>query len=45
MKKILLTAAAAITMVACGTQTDNNPLKEKVESYAVVEVKSPLYDA
>ena len=45
MKKILLTAAAAISMVACSTQTDNNPLKEKVESYAVVEAKSPLYDA
>ncbi len=44
MKKILLTAAAAIALASCGNQAES-PLKEKVESYAVVEVKSPLYDA
>ncbi len=44
MKKILLTAAAAMAMVACGNKTQTSPLAEKVNSYAVVEVKSPLYD-
>ena len=45
MKKILLTAAAAMVFAACGTKDQaENSLKEKVESYAVVEVKSPLYD-
>ena len=37
-------AAAAIAVAACG-QTQESDLKEKVESYAVVEVTSPLYDA
>ena len=37
-------AAAAIAVAACG-QTYESDLKEKVESYAVVEVSSPLYDA
>ena len=36
-------AMAAIAMTACGNS--ENELKEKVESYAVVEVSSPLYDA
>ena len=44
MKKIFLMAAAAIAVAACG-QTQESDLKEKVESYAVVEVSSPLYDA
>ena len=37
-------AAAAIAVAACG-QTQESDLKAKVESYAVVEVSSPLYDA
>ena len=37
-------AAAAIAVAAC-TVKQQDPLQEKVESYAVVEVKSPLYDA
>ena len=37
-------AAAAIAVAACA-QKENTDLKEKVESYAVVEVSSPLYDA
>ena len=37
-------AAAAIAVAACGHKDDTG-LKEKVESYAVVEVTSPLYDA
>ena len=37
-------AAAAIAVAACG-QAQESDLKEKVESYAVVEVSSPLYDA
>ena len=36
-------AAAAIAVAACAPKT--HPLQEKVNSYAVVEVKSPLYDA
>ena len=36
-------AAAAIAVAACAPKT--HPLQEKVDSYAVVEVKSPLYDA
>ena len=35
---------AALAMGACANKADE-ALKEKVESYAVVEVKSPLYDA
>ena len=37
-------AAAAIAVAACG-QTQESDLKDKVESYAVVEVSSPLYAA
>ena len=37
-------AATALAVAACG-QNKESDLKEKVESYAVVEVKSPLYDA
>ena len=44
MKKLYFMAAAAIAVAACG-QTQESDLKEKVESYAVVEVTSPLYDA
>ena len=43
MKKIYILAAAAIAVAACVQK--NDALKEKVESYAVVEVSSPLYDA
>ena len=35
---------AAIAMTAC-SNTSDDAIKEKVESYAVVEVSSPLYDA
>ena len=50
MRKLIILAAAAIAVAACapkkGPKTDvNTELKNKVESYAVVEVKSPLYDA
>ena len=34
----------AIAITACATKSDD-ALKAKVESYAVVEVTSPLYDA
>ena len=44
MKKVLFFAMAIIAAAACADKADN-VLKEKVESYAVVEVKSPLYDA
>ncbi len=44
MKQIILFAAVALTFAACANETVD-PLKEKVESYAVVEVSSPLYDA
>ena len=44
MKKVLFFAMAIIAAAACADKADN-ALKEKVESYAVVEVKSPLYDA
>ena len=37
-------AAAAIAVAAC-CQKNNTELQTKVDSYAVVEVKSPLYDA
>ena len=36
-------AVAAIAVAACSPKT--HPLQEKVESYAVVKVSSPLYDA
>ena len=44
MKKSYIIAATALAVAACG-QTKESDLKEKVESYAVVEVTSPLYDA
>ena len=44
MKKSYILAAAAIAVAACAHKNDTE-LKEKVESYAVVEVSSPLYDA
>ena len=44
MKKSLIIAATAFAVAACG-QSNEADLKEKVESYAVVEVSSPLYDA
>ena len=44
MKKLYILAATAIAVAACA-QTQDSALKEKVESYAVVEVTSPLYDA
>ena len=34
MKKLLLTAAAAVAMFSCSTKTQTNPLEEKVNSYA-----------
>ena len=43
MKKSLIIAATAFAVAACG-QSNEADLKEKVESYAVVEVSSPLYD-
>ena len=43
MRKLYILAAAAIAVAACAQKDDT--LKAKVESYAVVEVKSPLYDA
>ena len=45
MKKILYMAMTAFAAVACTAKSDDAVLKEKVESYAVVEVSSPLYDA
>ena len=44
MKKLYLMAAAAIAVAAC-CQKNDTELQTKVDSYAVVEVKSPLYDA
>ena len=44
MNKLYILAAAAIAVAACADKNDA-ALKEKVESYAVVEVTSPLYDA
>ena len=43
MKKIIYMAIAAFAVAACGQKADDE-LKAKVESYAVVEVSSPLYD-
>ena len=42
MKKIIFIAMAALTIGACNNA---EALKEKVDSYAVVQVTSPLYDA
>ena len=44
MKKLYIMAAAAIAVAACAHKNDTD-LKEKVDSYAIVEVTSPLYDA
>ena len=44
MKKIIFMAMAVMAAAACTGKADD-ALKEKVESYAVVEVSSPLYDA
>ena len=44
MKKLHIIAATAFAVAAC-VQSEDTALKAKVESYAVVEVKSPLYDA
>ena len=44
MNKSIIIAATAFAVAACG-QTSDSDLKGKVESYAVVEVNSPLYDA
>ena len=43
MKRILIFATAVLALAAC--KQENNDMKEKVESYATVEVTSPLYDA
>ena len=43
MKKIFIIIMAALA-AACVDKSDDTALKEKVESYALVEVKSPLYD-
>ena len=45
MKKILYMAITAFAAVACADKSGDAALKEKVESYAVVEMNSPLYDA
>ncbi len=42
MKHIIIIAAAVFAFAAC---TNKDTLKENVESYAVVEISSPLYDA
>ena len=44
MKKLYILAATAIAVAAC-MQSKDSALQEKVDSYAVVEVSSPLYDA
>ena len=44
MKKIIIFAMAIMAMTACCNECEKQ-LQEKVESYAVVEVTSPLYDA
>ena len=43
MRSLYILAAAAIAVAACAQ--NDEALKAKVESYAVVEVTSPLYDA
>jgi len=49
MRKILFMSAAILALTACTQKKENakkeDTLQKKVESYAVVEVKSPLYDA
>ena len=44
MNKSYIIAATAFAVAAC-VQNNDAALQEKVESYAVVEVSSPLYDA
>ena len=44
MKKIYFITMALCAAIACTDKSDE-ALKGKVESYAVVEVSSPLYDA
>ena len=44
MKKIIYMAIATLAVAACGQKADDE-LKAKVESYATVEISSPLYDA
>ena len=44
MKKSIFIAMAIFAAVSCTSKSDES-LKAKVESYAVVEVSSPLYDA
>ena len=44
MKKIIFFAMAITAMTACCSECEKQ-LQEKVESYAMVEVSSPLYDA
>ena len=43
MRKLFFMAAAALAVAACAQNSE--ALKEKVDSYAVVQVKSPLYEA
>ena len=45
MKNMLIIAATALAVAACGQKATDSALEEKVSSYAVVEVDSPLYDA
>ena len=44
MKKAFILISIILMSASCATRSENE-LKEKVESYAVVEVTSPLYDA
>ena len=44
MKKTFILISIILMSASCATRSENE-LKEKVESYAVVEVTSPLYDA
>ena len=44
MKKIIFFAMAIFAAASCADNLEN-ALQEKVDSYAVVEVSSPLYDA
>ena len=45
MKRNIFIVMALAAITACTVKSVNAELKEKVESYAVVEVSSPLYDA
>jgi len=44
MKRLFIIGVAASAIVAC-TSKNEITLKEKVESYATIEISSPLYDA